>query len=256
MRVCIASLIVLLLPLHAWADGGLTIVGEDRLAPKEIKLNEKLFKLSGLSARGYREKKCHKRSLKIVANSPICTDRGVGKINQCNHPLAEKWLWFEDEVKQLTAICMKGIFFDERIVNDVIHWSEWTKMLANVEKLQPVYLAELAVSDSDLNLASGDGANMASSGEMLAFGIQYLKGNEVIQDYVTAHMWFNLAAARGNKDAAEGRGALAKLMTQTQIAEAQKRARRWMEKHPKSAHLSPRPYAPPRPICSYASSSC
>ena len=138
MRVFIASLIVLLLPLHAWADGGLTIVGEDRLAPKEIKLNEKLFKLSGLSARGYREKKCHKRSLKIVANSPICTDRGVGKINQCNHPAMEKWLFFEPEVNQLTAICMKGIFFDERIVNGVIHWTEWTKMLANVETLQPV----------------------------------------------------------------------------------------------------------------------
>ncbi|MDP6781745.1 MAG: hypothetical protein QGH32_08365, partial [Alphaproteobacteria bacterium] len=172
-------------------------------------------------------------SLKIVANSPICTDRGVGKINQCNHPAMEKWLFFEPEVKQLTAICMKGIFFDERIVNGVIHWTEWTKMLANVEKLQPAYLAELAVSDSDLSLASSDDAYMASPGEMLVLGIQYLEGNEVIQDYVTAHMWFNLAAARGNKDAAEGRDALAKLMTLPQIAEAQKRARRWMEKHPK-----------------------
>lgn len=256
MRVFIASLIVLLLPLHAWADNSLTIVGEDQFAPKEIKLNEKLFKLSGLSARGYREKKCHKRSLEIVANSPICTQRGVGLINQCNHLLAEKWLWFENEVKQLTAICMKGIFFDERIVNGVNHWSEWKKMLANVETLQPTYLAELAVSDSDLSLASSDDAYMAAPGGMLALGIQYLEGSEVIQDYVTAHMWFNLAAARGNKDAAERRYALAKLMTLPQIAEAQKRARRWMEKHPKSAHFSPRPYAPPRPICSYASSSC
>jgi hypothetical protein len=256
MRVFIASLIVLLLPLHAWAGGGLTIVGEDQFTPKEIKLNEKLFKLSGLSARGYREKKCHKRSLKIVANSPICTSRGIGLSNQCNHPLAEKWLWFEGEVNQLTAICMKGIFFDERIVDGVTNWSEWTKILANVETLQPVYLEELAASDSDLSLASGDGAHMASPGEMLALGIQHLKGHEVIQDYVAAHMWFNLAAARGNKDAAEERDALAQLMTLPQIAEAQKRARRWMEKHPKSAHFSPRPQARPRPICSYAASSC
>ena len=45
--------------------------------------------------------------------------------------------------------------------------------------------------------------------------------------YVMAHMWFNLAAAQGDKWAAEARDAVAKKMTPDQIAEAQRMAREW-----------------------------
>ena len=41
-------------------------------------------------------------------------------------------------------------------------------------------------------------------------------------------MWFNLAAANRDKDAAKYRDITAKLMTPTQIAEAQRLAREWM----------------------------
>jgi hypothetical protein len=40
-------------------------------------------------------------------------------------------------------------------------------------------------------------------------------------------MWYNLAAAQGDQDAARHRDELAKLMTPAQIAEAQKLAREW-----------------------------
>lgn len=49
-------------------------------------------------------------------------------------------------------------------------------------------------------------------------------GHGVRQDYVTAHMWLNLAAARG-WPAEAGRDDVAKKMTPQQIADAQKRAR-------------------------------
>jgi hypothetical protein len=39
--------------------------------------------------------------------------------------------------------------------------------------------------------------------------------------------WFNLAAARGNKDAVKGRDMVAAKMTPAQLAEAQKLAREW-----------------------------
>jgi hypothetical protein len=52
----------------------------------------------------------------------------------------------------------------------------------------------------------------------------------VPQDYVTAHMWFNLAAASGDKTGAEGRDMAAAKMTPAQIAEAQKLAREWKPK--------------------------
>ena len=62
---------------------------------------------------------------------------------------------------------------------------------------------------------------------MLALGRAYRQGLGVLQDYVEAHKWFNLAAARGNADALAEREALAEKMTSQQLAEAQKRAREW-----------------------------
>jgi uncharacterized protein len=58
----------------------------------------------------------------------------------------------------------------------------------------------------------------------------YAIGKGVPQDYVIAHMWLNLAAVDGDKDAAEGRDTLAAKMTPAQIAEAQKLAREWKPK--------------------------
>jgi hypothetical protein len=58
-------------------------------------------------------------------------------------------------------------------------------------------------------------------------GAAYVKGEGVPQDYVLAHMWFNLAAAQGNEDARQNRDGVAKLMTPDQIAEAQRLARQW-----------------------------
>jgi uncharacterized protein len=58
------------------------------------------------------------------------------------------------------------------------------------------------------------------------------KGGPGGRDYVRAHMWFNLAAAQGDQDAAKARDDVAKLMTPAQIAEAQKLAREWRPKRP------------------------
>lgn len=57
-------------------------------------------------------------------------------------------------------------------------------------------------------------------------GLIYSTGQEV--DLVQAHMWFNLAAARGSQTAKECRRELSDLMTKDDVAEAQKRAREWL----------------------------
>ena len=49
----------------------------------------------------------------------------------------------------------------------------------------------------------------------------------VLQDFVQAHIWYNLAAANGGKRGALLRDNLATQMTPSQIAEAQKLAREW-----------------------------
>lgn len=64
-------------------------------------------------------------------------------------------------------------------------------------------------------------------------GLMYAQGRGVLQDYIQAHMWYNLSAARGEVRSADARDALAKQMTLTQIAEAQRLAREWRPKEDK-----------------------
>jgi TPR repeat protein len=62
-------------------------------------------------------------------------------------------------------------------------------------------------------------------------GVSYEYGEGVQRDYIEAHKWYNIAAARDSRNDAfwEQRDRIAKKMTATQIAEAQKRARKWIE---------------------------
>ncbi len=62
---------------------------------------------------------------------------------------------------------------------------------------------------------------------MVALGRAFAKGLGVPQDYVEAHKWFNLAAARGDAKAVAERDALEKRMTMEERAEARKLARAW-----------------------------
>ncbi len=55
----------------------------------------------------------------------------------------------------------------------------------------------------------------------------YGAGRGVPQDYISAHMWLNLAAATGGENARKAREVVAARMTREQIAEAQARAREW-----------------------------
>ena len=70
----------------------------------------------------------------------------------------------------------------------------------------------------------------ATQGEpnaQMTLGQMYLAGTGVPQNYVQAHAWFNLAAARGHAPATKLRDDLAAKMTPEQLAEAQKLAAAW-----------------------------
>ena len=56
----------------------------------------------------------------------------------------------------------------------------------------------------------------------------YGAGTGLPQDYVAAHTWANLAAARGLPEAGRSRDLFAKLMTPDQIAQAQTQARNYV----------------------------
>ena len=58
-------------------------------------------------------------------------------------------------------------------------------------------------------------------------GYMYAVGKGVLQDYIEAHKWFNIAASRGNRDAVKARNEVERQMTPEQIALSQRKAREW-----------------------------
>jgi len=62
-------------------------------------------------------------------------------------------------------------------------------------------------------------------------GIDASTGRDGDPDLISAHKWFNLAALRGNPDAAQYRQEVAAELTTSQIAEAQRAAREWIRTH-------------------------
>ncbi|TAK06102.1 sel1 repeat family protein [bacterium] len=60
-------------------------------------------------------------------------------------------------------------------------------------------------------------------------GFMYKEGWKVPQDYVTAHKWYNIGASLGDDKAKYERDDVAKKMMPSQLADAQKLAREWME---------------------------
>ena len=66
---------------------------------------------------------------------------------------------------------------------------------------------------------------------MFELGLRYASGRAVPVDLVAAHKWFNLAAVKGKADAIPLRREVAELMSDVEIAMAQREARDWMTSH-------------------------
>ena len=88
-------------------------------------------------------------------------------------------------------------------------------------------MARMDISTETAELAGQTGAPDA----LFELGMLYATGRDVAADLVTAHKWFNLAAARGNNSALTHRVELAREMSVEQIAEAQRQAREWLQTH-------------------------
>jgi TPR repeat protein len=59
-------------------------------------------------------------------------------------------------------------------------------------------------------------------------GFIYSDGGELLpKDYSRAHMWLNMAASKGDKEAVKQRNAVEKLMTAADFSESQRLAREW-----------------------------
>ena len=62
-------------------------------------------------------------------------------------------------------------------------------------------------------------------------GLYWASGRSGVVNLVAAHKWFNLAALKGRADAARLRREVAEMMSEVEIAMAQREARVWMTAH-------------------------
>jgi hypothetical protein len=62
-------------------------------------------------------------------------------------------------------------------------------------------------------------------------GLYWSSGRSGVVNLVAAHKWFNLAALKGRVDAIQMRREVAELMSEIEIAAAQREARDWITTH-------------------------
>lgn len=89
-------------------------------------------------------------------------------------------------------------------------------------------MARFEINSADI---ASMGAQTVNADVFFQMGINHSIGRDGCVDMVAAHMWFNLAAAQGNPDAAHYRQEVAGEMSAAEIAEAQRQAREWIRCH-------------------------
>ena len=82
----------------------------------------------------------------------------------------------------------------------------------------------------DIDMATPVEAN-AIPDVLFERGLYWASGRSGLVDLVAAHKWFNLAALKGRADAIQLRREIAELMSEIEIAMAQREARAWMTAH-------------------------
>ncbi|MBA5778033.1 hypothetical protein H2509_12950 [Stappia sp. F7233] len=75
------------------------------------------------------------------------------------------------------------------------------------------------------------GEKPAGAEILLQLGLDSACGRNGVADLVAAHKWFNLAAMKGNREAARHRQEISREMNREEIAEAQRAAREWLKLH-------------------------
>ena len=81
------------------------------------------------------------------------------------------------------------------------------------------------VKDCERRACGGD------ANALYELGKAYSTGHGVPIDLIEAHKWFNLAVARGYKEAAHWREEIADELSAAEITRAQREAREWFKTH-------------------------
>lgn len=83
-----------------------------------------------------------------------------------------------------------------------------------------------------IHICFAEPVEAADNGDALFdLAMLYASGRNAQLDLIAAHKWFNLAALKGRVDAIAMRREVAALMSDVEIAAAQREARVWMAAH-------------------------
>ena len=110
---------------------------------------------------------------------------------------------------------------------------EWFRKAAEQGHIEAQHILAVAYEDSDPAESAKWYRMAAEQGRaqtQYELGKMYYEGRGVLQDYVEAHMWLNLAASKNHYLAREKRDEVARRMTEDQIADAQRQAREWFNR--------------------------
>ena len=86
----------------------------------------------------------------------------------------------------------------------------------------------MACIDVDALAQYENEAKQGRADALYNLGLAYSTGQGVGVDFIAAHKWFNLAAVRGVEEAKRWRAQISAEMNNSQIAEAQRLAREWL----------------------------
>ncbi|WP_209015104.1 sel1 repeat family protein [Roseibium limicola] len=89
-------------------------------------------------------------------------------------------------------------------------------------------MARFEIHSADMAIM---GETSATADILFQMGLDSACGRHGSADLVSAHKWFNIAALKGNSDAARYRKELSGEMSREEIAEAQRVAREWLSTH-------------------------
>ena len=89
----------------------------------------------------------------------------------------------------------------------------------------------MARLDFGLQDQQNGSASSVGADALFQLGLMYSAGRDVEIDLIEAHKWFNLAALRGNDEARHYRMEIARDLSKADVANAQRRARKWLKAH-------------------------
>ncbi len=192
----------------------------------------------------------------MACAGPVCADAAAdasaaARAADARHDYANQLKLLRPLAVQGDAWAQSGLglmyYFGRGVPKDYVEAVRWFRKAAEQgvawvqSLLGGMYLEGQGVPKDDAEAARWfrKTAEQGHADAQTSLGLLYEVGLGVPRDYVQAYMWFNIAAAAGDKLAAQKRDRIEHSMTVQQIAEGQRRTAAWEPKQSEERQAAP-----------------